>query len=611
MEKPFSIFLVHSQSTAMKTILLIAIAFLLAAGAFMNIVSSKQHVDMIIVNAHIYTVDEKNSVAEAIAIRGSKIIAVGTTQDIQNRYSSQNTVDANGKAILPGLIDSHAHILGLGKSLTELDLVGTSSAQDVARLVAEKVKHLKPGDWIRGRGWDQNDWGNGNGIKPFPTASVLDKVAPNNPVILNRVDGHAIWVNSKTMQLAGVVNDTKMVVDGGKILRNPNGKPSGIFIDNAEQIIRTVVPKYSKEEKIKMYSRAFDECVKYGLTGVHDMGIDLDDVQIYKEFGQAKKLPVRIYGLIDGTGELWNKMSRTGPYVDPLHHMFSLRAIKLYIDGALGSRGAALLTPYSDDPENSGLITMTPDSIRIVTELAIEHGFQVCVHAIGDRANRIVLDEFEKAEKRFPALSKNARLRIEHAQIISSEDIPRFKKLNILPSMQPTHATSDMYWAQARLGPERIFGAYAWRSLLDDGNIIPGGSDFPIEHPNPLLGFYAAITRQDKNGIPKNADDVIKTFQVSPDGINNPEEFEGGWYVHQRMTRNEALRSFTIWGAYAEFADHQKGSIEPGKFADLVMLSKDIMTIEPKEILTTEVEMTIVDGQQRYQRSSNANSERR
>jgi hypothetical protein len=413
------------------------------------------------------------------------------------------------------------------------------------------------------------------------------------------------------MKAAGVNNDTKLTVEGGKIVRTSSGRPSGIFIDNAEQVIRSVVPAYSRSEKLKMYDQAFRKCLSVGITGVHDMGIDQDDFEIYRELSQNNTLPVRIYALIDGAGSLWKSMLRSGPYSDKMNHLFTLRGIKLYADGALGSRGAALLSPYNDDPSNTGLLTTDKDTIRSITETALARGFQVCVHAIGDRANRLVLDAYESAGREYPQQMKNARLRVEHAQVLSPEDIHRFKKLHILASMQPTHATSDMYWAQSRLGPDRIHGAYAWRTLLDDGNIIPAGSDFPVEDPNPLYGFYAAITRQDKNGLPHSVRDVLQFFQVTPDGIDDPDSFTGGWFVHQKMTREEALRAFTVWGAYGEFAESMKGSIEPGKFADLIVLSKDIMTVPPKEILTSEVEMTMLGGQIHYQRSSDVNSTRR
>ncbi len=587
----------------MKKILLILLALVISVLIFMNIISHKQHVDLLVINAVIYTVDDENSKAEAMAIRGSRIVAIGSTQDIQNLYTSQNVIDARGKTIVPGLIDSHAHVMGLGQSITELNLYGTTSSKQIAEMIAQRVSSSKPGEWIRGRGWDQNDWESSALGKPFPTAAMLDKVSSNNPVILSRIDGHAIWVNSKAMELAKNKTDFKIEIDGGKILRDRMGNATGIFVDNAEAVIRTVVPEYTKEEKIEMYNRAFSECLKYGITSVHDMGIDEKDYTIYRELLDKQELPLRIYAQVSGNGKLWKQMIASGPYMDHISKFLSVRSIKLYMDGALGSRGAALIEPYSDEPESRGLITFSPDSVRIITEQALKNGFQVCVHAIGDKANRIVLDEFENASKNYPEQARNARLRIEHAQVIALEDIPRYKKLYVIPSMQPTHATSDMYWAQARLGPERILGAYAWRSLISDGNIIPAGSDFPVELPNPLLGFYAAITRQDKEGIPKDAMDVAARFQLSAEGIRDSTYFNGGWYVEQRMTRDEALRSFTKWGAYAEFMENEKGSLEEGMLADFVIVSKDIMTVAVKEILTTEVEMTVVGGKIRYQKN--------
>lgn len=586
----------------MKKYLLILLALVIASFVFLQIASRKRTADILVVNAIVYTADDNAPTAEAFAVRGSRIVAVGTTQDIQNQYTSQNVIDAQGKTVVPGFIDAHAHVMGLGQSLHELNLYGTTSQQQIAEMVAAKAKQLKPGEWIRGRGWDQNDWGSGSGQRPFPTAASLDKAAPENPVILNRVDGHAIWVNSTAMRLAEQANDLSIEAEGGQIIRDKGGKPTGVFVDNAETFIRAVVPNYTIEEKKQLYDAAFRECLRLGLTGVHDMGIDAEDFNIYRLLTETNAMPIRIYGLIGGGGTFLNDMLAAGPYLDRVNHMFALRGIKLYLDGALGSRGAALIEPYSDDPNHRGLITTPPESVRVMTEQGLARGFQIAIHAIGDRGNNIALNAFEAASKKYPVAAKDARLRIEHAQIIAPDDLPRFKQLSVLPSMQPTHATSDMYWAQARLGPERILGAYAWRSLLQDGNIIASGSDFPVELPHPLHGFYAAVTRRDKEGIPMDAEDVVEKFQLSAEGIKDPTVFDGGWYAGQRMTRDEALRSFTIWAAYAEFMEHQKGSITAGKLADFIILSKDIMTIEPKEILTTETELTVVGGVVRYKK---------
>ena len=340
--------------------------------------------------------------------------------------------------------------------------------------------------------------------------------------------------------------------------------------------------------------------LEYGLTSVHDMWVDNEDYSVYRELLENNRLPIRVYAAIGGDGDLWQQFLVSGPLIDSQHHFFTVRAIKMYIDGALGSRGAALIEPYNDDPGNRGLTVNSFEAIRLVTSEALAHGFQVCTHAIGDRGNNIVLNAYEQAMQQNPSHARDARLRIEHAQVLDAADIPRFKKLGVIPSMQPTHCTSDMEWAEARLGSEGRRGAYAWRSLLDDGNIIPGGSDFPVESPNPLLGIYAAITRQDLNGIPHTADDVAHLFQLSSDGIRDSSAFTDGWYAAQKMSREEALRAFTIWGAYAEFGEKEKGSIEKGKLADIVILSKDIMTIPPLEILSTNVVATIVGGKIAY-----------
>ncbi len=566
--------------------------------------TSKRSADMMIVNAKVYTVDAHNRIVEAVAIRGSRIVAAGTSDDIMKRYTSRSVIDAKGKFLFPGFIDSHVHVAGYGASLFELNLVGTKSSEEILRMVAAKAATLQPGQWVRGRGWDQNDWHSKGNAKPFPDAAMLDRVAPHNPVFLSRVDGHAVWVNSRAMEMAGLVPSKQVVdysVDGGRILLDGKGEPTGIFIDNAIDRVAKVLPAYTKEESQQAISLALHEFVKVGLTSVHDMGIDEEDFALYKEMSSHQQLPVRVYAAIGGDGPLWQAMLVSGPYSDGASQHFTVRAVKMYIDGALGSRGAALIEPYSDEPGNRGLTVTTFEHIRAMAEEALAHGFQICTHAIGDRGNNIVLDAYEEALRKFPDKAHDARFRIEHAQVLQMSDISRFKKLGIIPSMQPTHCTSDMYWAQTRLGPARIFGAYAWHSLLEDGNHIPSGSDVPVESPNPLLGFYAAITRQDTAGIPRNAEDVAKYFQLSPDGIKDSSYFDGGWYPAQRMTREEALRSFTIWGAEAEFAEHEKGSIEPGKLADLVLISDDIMTVPPKEILKTKVVTTIVGGKIEYE----------
>ncbi|HTK81539.1 MAG TPA: amidohydrolase [Bacteroidota bacterium] len=537
---------------------------------------------MLLLNGTIYTLDGNNSVAQAIALNGNRILATGTTEEITRRYKSDNVIDLQGKTVLPGLIDGHGHVLGEGSALHNLNLVGTNAAEEVIEIVRKRVGSVQPGVWISGRGWDQNDWQ----VEKFPEASLLDRIAPDNPVYLTRIDGHAIWVNTKAMDLAGVIAQTPDPV-GGKIIRDAGGKPTGVFVDNAMDLIARAVPQLTDtdvEERLKL---ALNECAKLGITEVHDMGVDVQTIRTYKKLIDNGECPVRVYAAIGGpreTGnryvesgeqipaETWNTYLKLGREIGYGNGMLTVRAVKLYADGALGSRGAALLDSYSDDPGNRGLTVTTEADLEIICRQAEENGFQVCVHAIGDRGNDIVLNVYEKVLQSHDKAAP-LRWRIEHAQVLAPSDIPRFARLGIIPSMQPTHATSDMYWAEARLGAERVKGAYAWRSLMQNGSIIVGGSDFPVEGVNPLWGIYAAITRSDKSGYPQD-----------------------GWYPEQKMTREEAARAFSQWAAYGAFEENMKGTLEPGKWADITILSKDIMTVPPRDILTTEVEMTIVGG---------------
>jgi predicted amidohydrolase YtcJ len=524
---------------------------------------------MLLVNGLVYTVDDEEPIAEAIAIDGDKIVGVGSNDDIQSAFKSTHVVDLKGKSVYPGFIDSHAHLESLGGLLLNLNVGGTNSVEEIQQLVSERAARAVDGVWIRGRGWDQNRWPN----KSFPTHSMLDAAAQDVPVYLTRVDGHAVWVNKRVLDITGITKSTPDPA-GGRIIRDKDGNPTGVFIDNAVDSLNAKLPEPTKEERNEAIEQAVKECVKLGLTEVHDTGQDLEGIEIYKELIQAGKFPVRIYVAIGGIGETWQHYLEHGPEIGAYGGRLTVRAVKLYADGALGSRGGALIEPYADDPGNRGLTLTAASSIESTALLALEKGFQLCTHAIGDRANHIVLNVYEDAFKSTQNEAKGARFRIEHAQVIESSDIPRFAQLGVLPMMQPTHCTADMYWVEDRLGPARTKGAYAWRSLLDEGCIVPGGSDFPVESPDPLWGFYAAITRQDHAGWP-----------------------EGGWHPEQRMTREEALKAFTLWGAYAAFEENIKGSIEPGKLADLVVLSDDIMKVEPKQILETAVELTIVGGE--------------
>ncbi len=515
--------------------------------------------DMVIQGARIYTLDGRHRIVSALAIKDGKVLYAG---DDASPYvgSSTRVLDAQGATLVPGFIDSHAHMEGLGEELESFDLRDVRTVQGVAAMVRQAAATAPAGQWIRGRSWDQTNWGG-----QFPTATDLDAAAPGHPVCLTRVDGHAIWVNSKALELASVTADTKDP-SGGRIIRDKSGKPTGVLIDNAMGLVLRRIPRPTPEDTRRRLQRAARECVRLGLTTVHDAGISAQDLAAYRDLIVHDELPLRIYAMIGGPGPLWDRFLERGPEIGD---RLTIRSVKLYADGALGSRGAALLEPYSDDPGNSGLLVSTREQIERVARQAAEHGFQVCTHAIGDRANRTVLDAYGSVL----GGTNDRRFRIEHAQVVAPADFELFRKYSIIASMQATHATSDMRWAAARLGPERVKGAYAWRRFLALGVPLPDGSDFPVESPNPIWGFYAAFTRQDRAGNPP-----------------------GGWFPDQRMTREEALRSWTLAGAYAAFEEGRKGSLEPGKLADFVMLSTDIMTAPPREVLGARVLMTVVGG---------------
>ncbi len=563
----------YNQVFLMKARIIVSLGILLFVLVFIAYyMSVSSTATLILVNGVVYTVNDKQPTAQAIAISGDRILAVGANEDITSRYTASKTIDLQGSAVYPGFTDVHAHLEGLGALLLNINLSGTKSVEEIQALVAERVTTVPPGGWIRGRSWDQNKWAG----KSFPTHQMLDQVAKQNPVYLTRVDGHAVWVNKIALDMAGITNSTPDP-EGGKILRDGDGNPTGVLIDNAIALIDSVMPEPSESERTEAIGLAVEACLGVGLTGVHDMGADLQLIGIYKKLIEQKRFPFRVYVAIDGIGKTWEHYLNAGPETDGYDNRLTVRALKLYADGALGSRGAALIEPYSDDPTNRGL-TLTPtDALKQASLEALHKGFQVCTHAIGDRANHIVLNMYEEVLASDTRRAGNARFRVEHAQIVEPNDIPRFHALGVLPSMQPTHCTSDMYWAGDRVGSHRLKGAYAWRSFIESGSIIPGGSDFPVESPNPLYGFFAAIMREDHDGWPA-----------------------GGWIPEQRMTREEALKAFTIWAAYAAFEESKRGSIEKGKLADIVVLSNDIMKCEAREILNTRVLFTIVGGEIAY-----------
>ncbi|HEY3128004.1 MAG TPA: amidohydrolase [Acidobacteriota bacterium] len=524
-----------------------------------------------LVNGTIYTVDDKNTIVQALLIRDGRIAGLGTSAQIKAAAGAIPVVDLKGRAAFPGFIDSHGHMLGLGQSLQDVDLVGAASYLEVIARVRDRARKLSSGQWILGRGWDQNRWQD----KSFPSHQKLSAAVPDNPVYLTRIDGHAGLANAMAMKIANLDKNTPDP-DGGRILRDGSGNPTGVLIDNAQGLVRRAIPRLNANQLEHSLIAAVRECNRYGLTEVHDAGIDGFTLAAYKHLLTENKLNLRVYSML-APGDTLDKYFSQGPETALGNGFLTIRSIKLVADGALGSRGAALLQPYSDDPSNSGLILRKPEEMQAIINKALQKGFQVCTHAIGDRTNRLVLDLYETGLKFHP--KTDHRFRIEHAQVIAPSDFARFKKLGVIPSMQQVHCTSDMYWAEKRLGPERAKGAYAWRTLLDDGNIIAGGSDFPVESVNPLLGFYAAITRRDAKGWPKD-----------------------GWHPEQRMTRDEALRSFTRWAAYAAFEEKNKGSLETGKWGDITVFSRDIMKIDSAQVLDTQAVMTVVAGRIVYQK---------
>jgi predicted amidohydrolase YtcJ len=530
--------------------------------------------DLIVTNARIYTVDDARPVVSAMAVRDGKVLFIGSAREAAAlKGASTRVVDLGGRTVIPGMVDAHAHLLGLGQSLRTVNLFGAKSYDEVVARVVERAKGLPAGQWLLGRGWDQNQWGDTR----FPTHEALSRAVPNNPVWLTRVDGHAGLGNAAALRAAGV---TAASVDpsGGKIERTAGGEPTGVFIDNAKSLVERSIPAPSREDTRRAIRDAIAESQRWGLVGLHDAGESRATIDLMEEMAKAGEIPFRLYVMIGDDSSAVAHYLQRGPQSALYDNHLWIRAIKLYADGALGSRGAALLEPYSDDPNNRGLLLSAPAHIQDVASRALRSGFQVATHAIGDRGNRLVLDAYEKALQANPAADH--RFRVEHAQILNHDDIPRFAELGVIPSMQAVHQTSDMYWAGSRLGAGRLLGAYAWRSLLNTGAVIPNGSDFPVEAVNPLLSFHSAVSRQDAENWPA-----------------------AGWMPEQRMTRDEALKSMTIWPAYAGFQESMMGSLTPGKLADFVVLDRDIMTVPERDILGTSVLATYIGGKAVYERA--------
>lgn len=531
--------------------------------------------DLLLFNAHVITMNPSQPSAQAIAIQQDRIVWVGSNDDARKLFGENvRSVDLHGATVLPGIIDAHTHLMELGKSLLRLNLKDVATPEAAVERVKKQVAVTAPNEWILGWGWDEGKW-----ASAYPDNQALSRASPNNPVLLTGLHSFASWANKKALQLAGITKETRDPKNGKIVRDEKTGEPTGILLNRAQELVEKRIPPMTVEQVKKAIELAAQECIRNGLTSVHEAKVSAVMVQAFRDLVREGRMPLRVYVMLDGADHaLVQEWLARGPEIDP-HHQLTIRAFKLFADGALGSRGAALLEPYSDAPGAKGVITTPAADVYSLTHNALQKGFQVCTHAIGDAANRMVLDSYERALHDVPAAqSKDARLRVEHAQVLSPQDIPRFARLGVIPSMQPTHCTSDKAWAEQRLGPDRVKGAYAWRSLLQTGVHLPLSSDFPGETLNPFYGIYAAITRQDPQGNPP-----------------------GGWYPEQRLTLEEALKGYTVEGAYAEFEENSKGSIEKGKLADLTVISDDITKIPAKEILSIRVLKTYVGGKVVYE----------
>lgn len=544
--------------------------FVFAAVAAMSV-----QAQTVIENANGYTLNKEGELVQFTALAfdaQGKILAVGSAAEVAAKAPGARRVDMGGKTLLPGLIDAHGHVFGLGQMLTQLDLSPTTSLDGALKAIGDYARANPGQGWLRGRGWNQENWKLGR----FPTAADVDTVVSDRPVWFERVDGHAGWANSRALAAAGITDKTPDPA-GGKIVRDVNGKATGVLVDAAQELVTKVLPAQTEAEGRVVLDRALGALAKVGVTSTHDAGLGVAEDRLYRAYADGGKLTARIYGMIGGTEGDFDALAKNGPLKTYGNDMYALRAVKLYSDGALGSRGAALIKPYSDEPHSHGLLFYKTAQMDAMMKKAMARGYQVNVHAIGDAGNHQILDIYQKEL----AATKSAaqRHRIEHAQVVTQADIVRFKTLGIIPSMQPTHATSDKNMAETRVGHERIKGAYAWRSFLHQGSRIACGSDFPVESPNPFFGIHAAVTRQDASGQPI-----------------------AGWYPNQAMSLKEAFRCFTLDAAYAGHAENSLGSLEPGKWADFIVVDQDLFKMPTYDIYKTGVLQTWVGGKQVYQK---------
>jgi predicted amidohydrolase YtcJ len=562
----------------MKSFCIATLTIVLAAFGLTPVNSKVQPADLVFKNANIYTANERQPKAEAVAVKGDRIVFVGSNREA-TQYVGRSTrvIDLHGETMLPGMTDAHHHLSGVGFREMTLNLEGINSLEDFLARVKARVDQAKQGEWITGRGWIETFW-----TPPvFPTRWDLDRVAPNNPVFLDRADGHGAVANSAALKIAGVDKNTPNPFGGEVSKDKATGEPNGMFLDAAQDLIQRHIPGTTVAEAERAIVLGVKRDVQLGWTQVQDPGGSYEEVELMKKLYGEGKIKLRIYKGLSAPGRHAAKLFHDGPIIGTYGNRLTVRTLKLYADGSLGSRSAALLAPYSDKPDTSGFLTIKEEDLQPLLAEALRKGIQIQTHAIGDRGNRFILDQYEKAMKAVPRAEwkiKAPRWRIEHSQIVNTADIPRFAKLGVIPSMQPSHAIGDLHFAPSRLGITRLAGAYAWQSFIKSGSIVPGGSDAPVERGEPMIEFYAAVARKDMKG------------------------FSGeGWHPEEAVTREQALKMFTVWPAYAAFEEKLRGAIELGKLADFTVLSADIMKIPEAEILQTHCVMTVIGGEIVYE----------